>query len=47
VSELFSSDIKQAKASEHGGNCEDVEGAGGRVGGMIEGQTILAEEIQG
>jgi hypothetical protein len=38
--------IEQAKASEHGGNREDVEGIGGGVGAMIEGQTILAEEIQ-
>ena len=47
MSELFPSDIKQAKASEQGRNREGVEGAGGGVGGMIEGQTILVAEIQG
>jgi hypothetical protein len=44
--EPFPSDIEQAKASEHGENSEGVEGDGGGVGAMIEGQTILAEEIQ-
>ena len=44
--EPFHSDIEQAKASEHGGNSEGAEDAGGGVGGMIEGRTILAKEIQ-
>lgn len=40
------SDIEQAQVSEHGGNYESTEGIGGGVGAMIEGQTVLAEEIQ-
>jgi hypothetical protein len=38
--------IEQAKASEHEGNRKGAEGIGSGVGAMIEGQTILAEEIQ-
>ena len=44
--EPISSDIEQDQASEHGGNYESTEGIGGGVGAMIEGQTILAKEIQ-
>ena len=39
-------DIEQAQASEQGGKYESTEGIGGGVGAMIEGQTILLEEIQ-